>query len=143
MAFVQANTDKPWGWKRLSANPSITFDDVLSNPDRSWNWFFLSCNPSITWEVVKANPDKPWNRIRLSRNPSITLDDVVAHPGEPWNWFHLSSNPRMLITKADEARIGKTRLIITRLQRRWRACITDPSHPVCRRRLTREWDELH
>ena len=44
----------------------------------------------------------------------------------------------MLITTADEARIGKTRI-----QRRWRACITDPSHPVCRRRLTREGDDLN
>ena len=48
----------------------------------------------------------------------------------------------MLVTKAEEARIGKTRLLVTRLQRRWRACVSDPSHPVCRRRLMREWSDM-
>ena len=75
-------------------------------------------------------------------NLSIMFDDVVAHPGKPWVWNGLSMNPRMLVTKAEEARIGKTRRLVTRIQRRWRACITDPSHPVCRRRLMHEWSGM-
>ena len=54
----------------------------------------------------------------VSKNPHLELD-------KPWNWICLSRNPRMLITKAEE---------VTRIQRRWRACNTDPSHPVCQKR---------
>ena len=102
----------------MSSNPSIAWEIVRANPDKPWDWFHLSCNPSVTWEVVQANPDKPWR------------------------WDVLSRRRRMLVTEEDDSRICKTRLLITRFQRRWRECITDPSHPFCRRRLEREWEEV-
>ena len=89
-----------------------------------------------------SNPIKPWDWHRISQNPDITLEVVMSHPDKPWNWLFMSKNPRMLVTKAEEVRIGKTRLLVTRLQRRWRACVSDPSHPVCRRRLNRELSDM-
>ena len=123
----------------MSNNPNITWEVVRANPGKRWDFFRLRQNRHITWNNVVPKTYKRWHWIGLSKNLSITYDDVAAYPGKQWSWTFLSSNPRMLITKADEARIGKTRLLITRFQRRWRACITDPSHPFCQRRLLREW----
>jgi hypothetical protein len=58
---VQTNPDKPWNYRWLSGNPSITWDVVQANPNKPWDYGWLSENPSITWEVVQANPNKPWN----------------------------------------------------------------------------------
>ena len=116
------------------------FMALLLSCYRDWN--NLSGNPSITFEDVVAHPEKPWNWYRLSLNTSTTFHDVVAHPNKPWGWAALSRNPQMLFTKAEEAQIGKTRLVVSRIQRRWRVCITDPSHPVCRRRLMRELEDM-
>ena len=43
---------------------------VRANPDKPWDWKALSTNLSITSEVVRANLDKPWNTYYLSLNPS-------------------------------------------------------------------------
>ena len=133
----------PWDYAAMSSNPSITWEVVQANPDEPWDWNNLSSNPSITFDLVEAHPEKPCNWEFLSSNPSITFDNVVANPGKPWDWRGLSMNPRMLVSKADEARIGKTRRLVTRFQRRWRACNADPSHPFCQRRLRREFHEFH
>ena len=128
--------DKPWHWYCLGMRrlmPDIWSSHATPCPcsidtaktDREW--YDLSRNPSTTFGDVLAHPGKPWSWAALSQNQSITFDDVAAHMGEFWNMEALSSNPRMLVTKAEEARIGKTRLMVARIQRRWRACNTDPS----------------
>ena len=140
---IQANLEKPWEWSILSCHLGITWEAVNAHSDKPWSWNDISRNPSITWEIVKANPDKPWKWYYLSMNKSITWDIIQANPDKQWHWCKLSYTPGMLITKKDEARISKARLLITRFQRAWRACITDPSHPFCQRRLNREWDALN
>ena len=45
------------------------FDFIKNNPEKPWNWRWLSRNPSITWTIVQANPEKPWDWDSLSRNP--------------------------------------------------------------------------
>jgi len=51
--FVKANPDKSWFfWKRLSANPTITVEDILDNPDKPWDWWYLSANTNITMEFI-------------------------------------------------------------------------------------------
>ena len=132
----------PWNWEGLTKNPSVTCEDIMAHPEKPWDWFMLSCKPSLPIDIVLAHPGKPWNWNYLSSNQSITFDDVVTNPDMPWSWKALSANPRMLVTKAEEARIAKTRLLVTRIQRRWRACVSDPSHPVCRRRLMRELKDM-
>ena len=54
------DTTLPWGYGILSNNPSM-LDVIQANPDKPWNWKQLSHNPSVTWEVIQTNPDKPWN----------------------------------------------------------------------------------
>ena len=34
--FIEDNQDKSWWWDRLSANPNITLDSVLSHSDKPW-----------------------------------------------------------------------------------------------------------
>ena len=77
--------DKPWDWKNLSWNPSITWKDVLEHPDKPWNWkgltsiIFLDVleHPDKPWNTRLKHPDKPWNWTALSWNPSITFQDVL------------------------------------------------------------------
>ena len=134
MASGVANSDKPWDWFYLSANPSISWDVVKANPDKPWKWSYLSANPSITWDVVQANPNEPWDWtscFSLNSNPTITLEVVKANPDKPWDWRSLSRNPWMLISN------GHTNPAeVAGLHHR-------PFHTVCRRRLMREWDELN
>ena len=68
--------DKPWSWRRLSANPNITFQNVLYHPDKPWDWQYLSSNPSITFQNVLDNPEKPWDWERLSSN-KFNKDPIV------------------------------------------------------------------
>lgn len=58
--FVLANKDK-WDWEKLSKNPNIKWENIVSYSDIPWNWRGLSMNPSITWKNVQENPDKPWD----------------------------------------------------------------------------------
>ena len=67
-----------------------------------------------------------WDYRGLSYNPSITYNHVA--PG--------------LVTMVDETRIGKMRLVLTRLKRGWRTCNTDPSYSVSQRRMIRDLGEL-
>jgi hypothetical protein len=71
-------SDKPWDWKHLSSNPSITMNFILTNPDKDWYWIDISSNPSITPEFIMNNLDKPWywGRNGLSRNLSITSNFI-------------------------------------------------------------------
>ena len=66
--FILRNMDKPWDWRRLSRNPSITWEIVEANPDKPWDWYWLSMNPSITWENIETNLNKPWHWVALSQN---------------------------------------------------------------------------
>jgi hypothetical protein len=46
------DTKCKWDWRRLSKNPLITWDIVVTNPDKPWDWWSISRNPIINWSIV-------------------------------------------------------------------------------------------
>jgi hypothetical protein len=50
-------------------------------------------------------------------------------------------NPNMLLSVSDIASIVKRDHSASVIQRVWRRVISDPNHPVCKRRLLREYYE--
>jgi len=55
--FVKDNIDK-WNWDSLSANPNITFVnimDTIDDPRFRWKWDGLSANPNITFVNIMDN----------------------------------------------------------------------------------------
>ena len=70
----------PWVMEKISYNPNITMDIIDSNPDYEWSDKFISLNPNISWDIVKQNKNK-WNYPLLSRNSMgyFNWDTVASH----------------------------------------------------------------
>jgi hypothetical protein len=60
--------------KQLSANPNITFDDVINNPNINWCHEGLSMNPNITIDIIKNNMHINWSFKEL--NKILSFDDL-------------------------------------------------------------------
>lgn len=100
--------------------------------DREWNWSLLSL--IVPFELIKQNKDLPWNYHLVSLNKSVTYNDVEEHSDLPWDHVHTPCEPiDGMIRRWWAART---------IQRRWRMCISDPTHPVCRRRLINEFEQF-
>ncbi len=53
-------------------------DFVLKNPNNPWNFYSLSANPQITWDDIVTHPKLQWHMIQVLKNPNITLDMIPA-----------------------------------------------------------------
>jgi len=69
-------------------------DLVLSRPPSDWDWVALSANPRISWEEMLAHPDLPWTQGSLSAKAPV--DYLLAHPELQVDWALLSANPTLL-----------------------------------------------
>lgn len=89
--------DRPWHWYSLSANPNITYQDVIDYPDLPWNWSGLSSNTSVaTLHNISENPSRPWNWNIIAQNPNVSLKFIVDNP-DKWNYWYLSYNPNITL----------------------------------------------
>ena len=98
MSFIQYVLDKEhcyWNWSDLSANPNISFEDVLRNPDRPWDYRELSRNPNITLDIVDNHPEILWSHKGLTKNPNITMDMMKRRRDIRWDTESLSENPNI------------------------------------------------
>lgn len=98
MSFIQYVLDTEncyWDWSDLSANPNISFEDVLRNPDKPWNYTELSRNPNITLDIVDNHPEIAWSHKSLTKNPNITLDIMKKRRDIRWDVDTLSENPNI------------------------------------------------
>jgi hypothetical protein len=118
---------KPWDWARLSSNPAISFDFILSHPSLPWNMHSVSMNVSISESDIYDHPQYAWdfdglcfnknisysfyqkhmidpvevlhvNWAALSANPAITTLDIIENDHQPWNDRYLSDNPNLMST---------------------------------------------
>jgi len=124
-----------WDWGGLSYNRNITFDFVLANLDKPWKWDSLSRNHIVTMENILKHPELPWSWEFVSSNPNISMDDITNHPEIPWDWSEISNND---FEKAKERFINnkyKEYMMSYRIQQYWGKAITDPSNPMCHRKL--------
>ena len=77
--LVKSNITQEWNWEKLSANPNITWKNVVEEPGCPWNMRGLSCNPNITWKIICDNPHLKWDMNYVAKNPNITLDIIEAN----------------------------------------------------------------
>ena len=91
-------------------------------------WKEFHQRPDFPWELVLEFRDWPWSWWHLSAHPCLTFRFYNAHRDYTWNIRCIRSR-----FKDTAAR---------RIQARWRDCVTNPAHPVCQRRLMREFSEL-
>ena len=93
MTMIEAHSDKPWDWNRVSLHMKLTVDLLTQYRDKPWDFYSMSkWNPSITLELVLATPDLPWNYEWLSFNKCLTKDMLLAFPDKIWNWYNVSCN---------------------------------------------------
>tara|TARA_Y100000782_G_scaffold109878_1_gene135409 strand:+ start:7045 stop:8391 length:1347 start_codon:yes stop_codon:yes gene_type:complete len=68
--------EKPWDWRALSYNKSLSLKFIENNLQMFWDWRGLSGNPVITIEFVERYPEHPWNKLGLIDNPNLTVEYV-------------------------------------------------------------------
>lgn len=85
--------DLPWDYNALSANPSISIDDVLQNQKLPWNWDVLSRN--FDFATIEANINLNWNWKIISDKSPMDYGFVRKYIANPfskvtWDWYLLS-----------------------------------------------------
>lgn len=140
---IRAHPQFPWHWGALSANPHTTWERVCERPEAPWDWSMISGNPRIGWEHVQAAPHAPWNWSIMSLNPNMSWTVVVENLDRPWDFSMLCFFASTL-TPTDEELCSAVRrcCMVRRIQRAFLRAYYDPSHPLCRRRLRREFEAL-
>lgn len=85
--YVIAHPEVEWDWSKISANPSISWNDVMKHPNLYWDIGGLSVNPNITIDIIIKNIDwkdyksDSWKLENFTYfNKSITLNDVKKYP---------------------------------------------------------------
>jgi hypothetical protein len=139
---IEANIDKILDWNDVSSSPLITLDFITEYTDKPWDWSKISSNVAISLSDIESNPDKPWNWTGVSHNPNLTMDFIESHLNESWDWKSISQHrfmhDRLKFTEKEYRRY----LAAYRIQQWWLRLRLDPRHPVCKKRLEREYAEL-
>jgi len=105
-----------------SANPRLTWEDVIARGIDEWNWYYIAQHPWVTesmledkqypWQIggFASNPNLTIRTIRddyhnhlyinayyASSNPGIKWKDIVDNPDLPWNWCSVTRNPNITL----------------------------------------------
>lgn len=83
-------------------------ETVLKNCNKPWNWKLLSCNPSVSLQFIIEHPQLPWVNKYVSKNKSINEADVRSHLEYPWDLGGLCMNPNISLTFFEEYLINPT-----------------------------------
>jgi hypothetical protein len=143
---LRKHIDKPWSFNELSYSPQLTIDIVRLFPEADWDFYGVSSSPKISLKDMLANPDLPWNFGGASANPGITYEEAqisrigfVCEATEPSfkSWDHV-----LLCKKeggiASFIEYTRRRYAAETIQKYWRACVSNPTYNLCKRRL--EWE---
>lgn len=149
MANIEANLELPWDWSTISQNPNLNIQFVLKYYMTEgcgvlFEWHHISANPGITMFDVLANPNLDWHHDWLYMNPNLSiqvLNNNLEQP-QPWDWDWLAGNPMNGDRIEFTIRVYYRYLAAYRIQQWWHKLRLDPRHPVCQRRLEREYAEL-
>jgi hypothetical protein len=163
----------PWNWESLSCNKNMTFYTLKEYPELPWDLNAFSFNESITlqgllehpeyWDRsmiwvnvskkvnikdVLRHPRLPWNFWVISQyNPHISLGDVLNHPELPWWWCGLSTNPSIFKLRINDPDFPqdeiRRHMAAFKIQTQWRQTINNPRYHLCKKRLMKDFDELH
>lgn len=77
--------DKPWDYKLLSNNKSVTMHMIEKTIDKPWDFDKLSKNTNITLRFIEKYIDMPWDFVELSKHAELTMDFVNKYQNKKWN----------------------------------------------------------
>lgn len=120
LKYIADNKYLPWDFHKISSNPNITMEFVLSIPVFMWHWDELSCNSAISMDNIVDNLTLPWNFEYVSMNPNMTfkfisnnidkihwlevsdnygisIRDIIKYKTLPWNWEIVSTRKDITI----------------------------------------------
>jgi hypothetical protein len=118
--LVLSQPSDVWDWDALSANPRISWVEMLAHPELPWttlsakapvdfmlahlelqvDWALLQ----VDWALLSANPTLlerhlllplPWDWASASKGANISWAFVADHPEFPWTMDGLSQNPNV------------------------------------------------
>ena len=132
--IIKTNLDIPWDPLYIN----FTHGDITSDDDISVIEYFIESGFHVNWvklslvadiSVIKDHPELPWDWSYVSMNPTLKADDVDPDHGWDYNFTPIKDDTHKWVAAR-------------RIQREWRRCVSDPSHPICARRLMREFNSL-
>jgi hypothetical protein len=77
----------------------------------------------------------------MSENPNITWDIIQANPDFPWDWDCISQNPNLF--KINTPKVIREYFAQKTIAKYWRNAICNPEYTICKKRLQKEFNELH
>lgn len=155
---IVEHPDLPWEWEHLTMNSNIAVEDMEATPQLPWDPMRLKLrkegHPPYPLHRLIDTPhyshtrplqgDWMQNRLNfvLMTFDARTTWEFITDCGVdayPWDWVAISKKPDFLeLTFRD-----KRRMIATlQIRRILVACMTNPYHAVCRRRLQRDFQKL-
>jgi hypothetical protein len=166
MEFLKAIPDFSGKYYHWSYNPLLTREVLKEFPDKDWRMDKVCANCNLTAADVKSMGLRGYTgycrqESRISRqmnfdqfsilyahNVKLTVTEIiedymptrVLHDYAIWECF--SQNPYLFGFKEELAAFARRHMAAFRIQQRWLRCYYDPDHPVCRRRLLREFREF-
>ena len=82
------NSDLPWIWENVCANPNVTMNIIFKNPEML-HWKGISMNPTLSMSMVCYYHNKiDFNQFTYRKD--LTLDVIRRFPNKNWNWDFLS-----------------------------------------------------
>jgi hypothetical protein len=154
-------------WHRLSHNDNLTSDFIYENRNRSWSWSILIKYHKFSLEDIKG---RFRHRFMLypkyiNTNPNYTIEELLDIEPELKDNRDLTLNPNCTFVMADsfthtrysiynmlhlftreyrKFQVSQYRchLAAYRIQQWWHQIRSNPYHPIGRKRLEREYDEL-
>lgn len=136
---IKSNLDIPWVPRAIKFEPG----DIRSDDDINILEYFMERGYYLDWDhishcatldVVKRHMNLPWEWRWVSAIPSLAYTDVLDNPDLPWDMN--------IVPIEDMSTIARRWCAAQTIQRIWRRCVSDPSHPVCMRRLRYEFNTL-
>lgn len=139
---VKNNMDLKWDWRKVSANPNITWKIICENPDYPWDWCGISANLNVNYKLICENPSTNWYFRHIRNYEGLTWKIISKKIYMPWHmrlvfkhlFFGVDTETLICMKRQKDA--------ARKIQKVWREVVTNPEHPVCRRRLMREFNEM-
>jgi hypothetical protein len=134
----------------FQSNGDVNLSIAEKYPEVAWNMYGLANNPSNTVEIYKkyAEHVMPVHIRRIAGN--LTFDYLIEHKDDIKTLrVHPYTTPNKLLCeeytyeeKSFKERKYREHMAAYCIQQWWLRVTSDPSNPVCRRRLEREYAEM-
>lgn len=146
--------DIPWDWEYLTMNLNISIEDMDAFPQLPWDPMRLKMRREGHPYPMHRLVDKPYyshnmpflgdwmknalNFVLMTFDARTTWEFITERGVDayPWDWAAISRKPDFLeLTFLDKRRI----IAALQIRRILVACMTNPYHAICRRRLQHDY----